>query len=125
MLCPAHTLELAIKDAFTALGLDSKCNDDYTSIYYLFKKANLKWCLMKRQGIFMHIPVTRYRRPSGTRWVEHQVAALNVHLKNLPIFIGFCDQQILTPYNASMKSVRSQLKGSRKTVCNTDRIIVH
>ena len=98
MLCPAHTLELAIKDAFTAIGLDSKCNDDYTSIYYLCKKANVKWRLMKRQGIFMHIPVTRYNRPSGTRWVEHQVAALKSHLKNVPIFIGFCDQQILTPH---------------------------
>ena len=38
MLCPAYTLELSIKDAFTAIGLDSKCNDIYTSIYYLFKK---------------------------------------------------------------------------------------
>ena len=123
MLCPAHKLELAIKDAFTAIALDSKCNEDYTSIYDSFKKANLKWRLMKRQGSFMHIPVTRYKRPSGTRWVEHQVAALNLHLKNLPIFIGFCDKQISTPHNASMKSARSKLKGIRKNVCNTDRII--
>ena len=123
MLCPAHKLELAIKDVFTAIGLDSKCNDNHTSIYYLFNKANLNWRLMKRQGIFMHIPVTRYKRPSGTHWVEHQVAALNLHLKNLPIFIRFCDQQILTPHNASMKLARSKRKGIRKNVCNTDRII--
>ena len=71
----------------------------------------------------MHIPVTRYKRPSGTRWVEHQVAALKSHLKTLPLFIGFCDQHSSTPHNASMKSATSKLKGSRKNVCNTDRII--
>ena len=31
----------------------------------------------------------RYKRPTGTRWVEHQAAAIDSYLINLPAMIGF------------------------------------
>ena len=41
------------------------------------------------QALFIAIPHWKYNRPSGTRWVEHQVASINSHNHNLPIYIGF------------------------------------
>ena len=84
---------------------------DLNDIYYFFKKANLKWRLFKRQAVFMEAPRTRYKRPSGTWWVEHQVNAIGSYLKNLPVLIGFLNQQIVAPHNNSMK----------KNVCESAR----
>ena len=39
-LCPAHKIELAIKDAFEQLDSNNNCNKGYVNVYYLFKKAN-------------------------------------------------------------------------------------
>ena len=30
----------------------------------------------------------RYKLPTGTRWVEHQAAAIDSYLKTLPVMIG-------------------------------------
>ena len=46
-----HKSELVIRDAFEQSELNNSCNDDYTNIYYLFKKENL-WWLFKRQAQF-------------------------------------------------------------------------
>ena len=43
-LCPAHKVELAIQDAFNVVNFNKDCEKDLIDIYYLFKKANLKWC---------------------------------------------------------------------------------
>ena len=122
-LCPAHKIELAIKDVFELSNLNNDCNTDYVNIFYLFKKANLRWRLFKRQSIFEGKSYIRYKRPGGTHWVEHQCAALNLHINNLPIFIGFCNNQILRPHNAQIKKIKSKLEGYKNDVCVTKRVI--
>ena len=122
-LCPAHKIELAIRDAFEESVLNNDCNQDYVDIYYLFKKANLRWRLFKRQAKFQGIEYVRYKRPSGTRWVEHQTAALKSHLKNLPIFIGFCNNQIISPHNESIIKIKAKLEGYKNNVCETKRVL--
>ena len=59
-LCPAHKIELATENAFELSALNNDCNTDYVNIFYLFKKANLRWRLSKRQSIFEGIPYIRY-----------------------------------------------------------------
>lgn len=71
-LCPAHKVELAIADAFKTVPFNEETEKDLNDIYYFFKKANLKWRLFKRQALFMETHHARYKRPSGSRWVEHR-----------------------------------------------------
>ena len=87
ILCPSHKFELALHNAFKISELNSDCEEEYRDIYYMFRKATLKWRLFKRQALFLGMIYLRYKRPDGTRWVEHQVISLKSHLKNLPIFI--------------------------------------
>ena len=54
-LCPTHKIELAIRDAFEQSELNNSCNDDYINIYYLLKKANLRWRLFRKQAQFQGI----------------------------------------------------------------------
>ena len=109
-LCPAHKIELATENTFDLSALNNDCNNGYVNIFYLFKKAKLRWRLFKRESIFEGIPYIHYKRPSGTRWVEHQSAALNSHINNLSIFIEFCNNQILHPHNAQIKKIQSKLE---------------
>ena len=51
-LCPTHTTELAIENAFELSALNNDFNTDYVKIFYIFKKANLTWRLFKRQSVF-------------------------------------------------------------------------
>ena len=71
----------------------------------------------------MDIPHWKYKRPSGTRWVEHQASNINLHNHNLPILIGFFNQQISQPHNASIKKIKADLEGYRSNICNVDRIV--
>ena len=72
ILCPAHKHELAIKDAFKISEFNNEVGKDLTDAFYFFKKATLRWRLIKRQAVFMDLPLQRYKQDSGTRWVEHQ-----------------------------------------------------
>ena len=103
--------------------LNNECNTDYVNIFYLFKKANLRWRLFKRQSILERILCIQYKRPSGTHWVEHQCAALNSHINNLPIFIGFYNNQILNPHNLKIKKIVPKLQGYKNDVCVTKRVV--
>ena len=78
ILCPAHKLELAIKDAFKTSNFSEEVQKDLNDIFYFFCKANLKWHLMKWQAQFMGFPVHRFKRDLGTHLVEHQVIATSV-----------------------------------------------
>ena len=89
ILCPAHKLELAIKDAFKTTNFNEEVQKDLNDIFYFFGKANLKWCLMKQQAQFMGFPVRRFKRDSGICWVEHQAIATSMYLNNLPATAGF------------------------------------
>ena len=71
----------------------------------------------------MNIPLVRYKRPTGTRWVEHQVDALDSTLKNLPIFLRFANQQITNPYNKQMKYAKATLQGYLKDNSHIVRIV--
>ena len=115
VLCPSHKVELALKD---------RCDEDLRNTYYLFKKANLRWRLLKRQSRFMAHSYIRYmKRPAGTRWTEHQVDALTPYNHNLPVFIAFANQQISEPYNNTMKDVGPKLQGMLKNVTQIARVI--
>ena len=69
-----HKLELAIKGTYKTSNFNEEVQvqKDLNDIFYFSCKANLKWHLMKRQAQFMGFPVHRFRRDSGTHWVEHQ-----------------------------------------------------
>ena len=46
--CLSHKLELAIRDAFKDISLESSAQNQLQGEFYLFKKTSLKWCLFKR-----------------------------------------------------------------------------
>ena len=125
-LCPPHKIELAIENAVELSPLNNDYNTMSTyfiNIFYLFKKANLRWRLFKRQSIFEGIPYICHKWPKGTRWVEHQSPGLNSHINNLLISIGFCNNQILRPHNAQIKKVKSKLEGYKNDMCETKKVI--
>ena len=95
---------------------------NYKTVSYSFRRSNLRWRLVKRQTKFDGKTPIRYKRPEGTRWVEHQRAAINSHLNNITI-IGLCKQQIESPYNRTMKALDSQLHGMKKKVTITKNIL--
>ena len=123
ILCPNHKVELAVHDGFNASAMNNECEKDLSDIYYLFKRANLRWRLFKRQAIFQGISYKQYKRPSGTWWVEHQAGVLKSHLKNLPVLVGFCKQQISSPHNKSIKDIVPKLTGIKNTLANTAKAI--
>ena len=123
ILCPNHKVELAVHDGFNVSAMNNECEKDLSDIYYLFKRANLRWRLFKRQAIFQGISYEQCKPPTGTRWVEHQARALQSHLKNLPVLIGFCNQQISSPHNKSMKDIVPKLMGIKNTLANTAKAI--
>ena len=122
-LCPAHKIELAIENAFDTVPFNKDVEKDLVDIYYFFKKANLKWRLFKRQALFMEARHSRYKRPTGTRWVEHQVMAIDSYLKNLPVLIGFFNQQISAPHNTSMKKCVPRLQGLEEQTAKVEKIV--
>ena len=71
----------------------------------------------------MVLEILRYKRPTGTRWVEHQTAAIASHLHNLPILIGFCNNQISAPHNTQIKKLKPKLEGIKTHTCKTKRIL--
>lgn len=109
--CALYTrwMELAIGDAFKLSKLNSQCQEDVKNVYYLFKKATLRWRLFKQQVRCNEIHYLRYKRPTGTRWTEHQAAALGSYNTNLPLLIGYCNNQIADPYNDTMKKAVPKL----------------
>ena len=59
-----------------------------------------------------------YNCGEGTRWITHQLAAIDVHMSNLATILEFTNEQIEIPYNSTMKSEKSCLEGIRKAACN-------
>ena len=53
----------------------------------------------------------------------HQIAALEYHLHNLPILVGFCDQQIKQLHNQTMKKLVLVLEGIRKNIARTKSLL--
>ena len=60
ILCPSHKFELALHNAFKIFELNSDCEEEYRDIYYLFRKATLKWRLFKWQALFLGMIYLRY-----------------------------------------------------------------
>ena len=61
-------------------------------------------------------------RPSGTRWVEHQLDNLASHNHNLPILMGFFNQQIIGPHNDSIRKIKDTFIGHKNDATNLDYI---
>ena len=123
ILCLSHKFELSINDVFGLSVLSNNTEKDYTEIYYFFKKSPLRWHLFKQQSLFMGLDKKRYKRLGGTRWVEHRIAALESHLHNWPILIGFCDQQIKQPHNQTMKKLVPILEGICKNIASMKSLL--
>lgn len=121
--CPAHILELGIQDAFKISNMNTVCQEMCCKIYYLFKRATLRWRLFKRQSVFLGLTYKKLKRPFGSRWVEHQADNLNSHNSNLPILIGFFNQQISDPYNATIRKDKALFKGIKNEITNLDRLL--
>ena len=71
----------------------------------------------------MGINQKKYRRPSGTRWVEHQVDNLASHNHNLPILIGFFNQHIIAPHNENIRKIKDSFTCHKNDATNLDYII--
>ena len=54
-----------------------------------------------------------YKREGGTCWVLHELIAIDVYLKNLPMFIGFLNNEISSPHNATMKKEKPKVEGKK------------
>ena len=50
ILCLSHKLELVIHDTFKQSKLNRDAKEQLELVYYLFKQANIKWRLFKRQA---------------------------------------------------------------------------
>ena len=112
--CLSHKLEVALRDAFKDISLESSAQNRLQEEFYLFKKATLKWCLLKQYAEIVGQTAYRYKRPDGTRWVSHQLKATDVHLSNLPVMLAFSNEQVDTPYNATMKKEKARIEGISK-----------
>ena len=116
ILCLYHKLE--IHDAFKQSKLNRDAKEQLELVYYLFKRANLKWRLFKRQALMMKTLNRRFKRPSSTRWVTHQSDAINAFLVNLSLLLGYLNNQIADPYNATMKKDVPRLQGVLSSCSN-------
>ena len=110
VLCISHKLELALKDSFKPCKLDDVAENQLNSTYYFFEKANLKWQLFKKYCLVNGKKYYCYKRAGGTRWVSHQLIAIDVYLKNLPMSIGFLNSEISSPCNATMKKEKPRME---------------
>ena len=121
-LCPAHKIELAISNSFKEATLNNTCSQNYVNIFYLFHRVNLRWRLFKRQAAFEGIKHLSFKC-FGTSWVEHQRDGLKSHLHNLVVLIGFCNNQIVSPHDDSIKIFVPQLEGIKNDGAVTLRLI--
>ena len=117
VLCLNHKVELAIHDTFK-ISINETAEKQLIDVYYLFKRANLKWRLFKQFGTFSGLKYKRYKRPFGTRWVSHQSLAVDVCLFNFSVLFGYLNEQILNPYNLTMRKEKSRLEGIRNQMSN-------
>lgn len=123
ILCPAHKVELALKDSFKGSSLNDTSQKTCTEVYYFFRRAPLRWKLFKRQGTFLEQEYRKYKRPEGTRWVEHSISSIESFMFNLPVLVAFCNQQILQPHNKTMKDLKPKLQGIKNDVCSLKELL--
>ena len=99
-LCLSHKIQLVIHNAFKQSKLNRDAEEQLELVYYLFKQANLKWCLFKRHALMMKTLNCSFKHPSSTRWVAHQSDATDAFLVNFSLLLGYLNNQIADPYNA-------------------------
>ena len=117
-LCLSHKPELALHDAFNLSSINEAVEEQLVSAYYLFKRANLKWRLFKRHTVIVGKPHHHFKRPGGTRWVAHQVQAFDTYLYKLSTFLGFLNNQISDPNNATMHKEGPHFEGVLSDCCD-------
>ena len=103
-------------------SVNAECKQFCINIYYLSKRATLRWHLFKTQANFMGIN-QKYKRPSGMRWVEHQVDNLVSQNHNLPILIRFFNQQIIAPHNESVRKIKDTYISHKNDATTLDYVI--
>ena len=75
------------------------------------KRVALKWRLFKHYAQILGQQAFCYKWPRGTRWVSHQVTALDVHLKNLRVMLAFSNEQAEVPYNTTICKEMTRIEG--------------
>ena len=113
--CLSHKLELAMHKSYkTDTQLEKDAQLQLANEYYIFKKATLKWHLFKCYAEILGQRAFRYKRPEGTKWLSHQTAALDIHLKNLKVMLAFSNEQVEVHYNSTMCKEMASIEGIRR-----------
>ena len=118
ILCLSQKLELVIHDTFKQSKLNRDAEEQLELVYYLFKQANLKWCSLKRQALMMKTLNHHFKHPSSTRWIAHQSDEIDDFLVNFSLLLGYLNNQIADPYNATMKKEVPHLHGVLSSCSN-------
>ena len=94
--CMAHRLELALKDVAKKVKLYETVNSILISLYYFYHNSPLNHGMLKRSyqafkeekdGQLL-IPA----RAGGTRWISHQIRAINSILKSYKYIVAHLEQ---------------------------------
>ena len=123
VLCLSHKLELVIHDTFNLSKLNRDAEEQLELVYYLFKRANLKWRLFKREALMMKTSNRRFKRSSGTTWVAHQSDEIDAFLVNLSLLLGYLNNQIADPYNVTRKKEVPRLQGVLSSCSNSVTLV--
>ena len=118
-----HNIKISVKLVFPdyhflwlwfGSSLLSNNTEKYIEIYFL--KSHHCDGIYSTSKVYIWVYMC-YKRLSGRRWVEYGITTLESHLhNNLPILIGFCDQQIKQPHNQTTKKLVPLLEGIRRNI---------
>ena len=96
--------------AFQISKLNENSENRYTDTYIFFYTITHFVCNFSRDKVFLWSfqdeNTNNFRAQGGLN-----IEALDSHLINLPILIRFCDQQISSPHNNTIKKLKSKLEG--------------
>ena len=102
---------MAIHDIFKQSKLNEDTEEQLELVYYLCKRASLKWRLFKKHAWKIKILNCCFKHSSSTSWVAHQSDALGASLVNLSLLLDYLNSLIADPYNATMKKEVPCLEG--------------
>ena len=79
-------------------------------------------CLKKRTYVGGCLGYWIYKIQEA-QWNSVAVAALESHIRNFPIFIGFCNNQIMNPHDNQIKKIKAKLEGFKDDICETKHLV--
>ena len=98
ILCHAHRLELAFKDALKKQPLHDKVSSLLLGLYYFYQKSSLNRSTLKRAFDALNVKLIITTRVGGTCWVLHTLRALENLWKAYPAIVTHLQQVIINNY---------------------------